>query len=166
MINSKFKFTAFLLLFVLIFFRSTNTICGSFEEALQSASDQNKILIVDVYTDWCGWCKKMDKDTYANSGVKKMLYKDFICVKLDAEGSESNKYKGKTYTSSELAAFFGITAYPTTVFLKPDGTIIGFNYNKSKMTALPGYYGASDFKKILEYFKNEDYLSVDMSTIF
>ena len=159
------KFLVFFLFIVLLFFGYSDAFSGSFDEALKLAKEENKILIVDVYTDWCGWCKKMDKDTYSNNGVKKLLYNDFICVKLDAEGSESNKYQGKSYTSSELAVLFNVTAYPTTVFLKPDGSIIEFYYNKSKMTALPGYYGASDFKKILKYFRDEDYLSIDLSTI-
>ncbi len=137
----------------------------TFDEALKTAKKENKKVIVDVYTDWCGWCKKMDRDAYSNSDIKEIIEDDFILVRLDAEGSGTNTYNGKSYTDAELAAYFQVSGYPTTVFLDSKGKIIEFNYDKYKMNNLPGYYPANDFKKVLEYIRDDMYKDTDLSTI-
>ena len=151
--------------FILIFVKTSNVRAGEFENALKSAKEQNKKVIVDVYTGWCGWCKKMDKDTYSNSDIKDIIEDDFIYVKLDAESSAMNTYKGKQYSGADLAALFQVSGFPTHVFLEPDGSVIEFNYDKYKMNNLPGYMNAENFKKVLEYFRDEKYKDTDMSTI-
>ena len=65
----------------------------SFNEALKQAKDNNKRVIVDIYTDWCGWCHKMDGEAYSNSEIKKIIADNFVFVKLNAEGNESITYK-------------------------------------------------------------------------
>jgi thioredoxin-related protein len=137
----------------------------TFSEALKLAKEHDKMIIVDVYTDWCGWCKKMDKESYNNSEIKKILEDNFILVRLDAEGNGTTKYKGKQYKDSELAAYFQVTGFPTTVFLNSAGKVIEFTYDKYKYKSLPGYYSADEFKKVLEYFKNEKYKDTDLSSI-
>jgi thioredoxin-related protein len=137
----------------------------SFEEALAKAKSENKKLIVDIYTDWCGWCVKMDKDVYGNSEIKKIVEEKFIFVKLDAESKDKHTYSGKQYTEEELAAGFEATGYPTTVFLEPDGKLIEFNYDKSRMKNIPGYFKAGEFKKILEFIRDEKYKDTDLSTV-
>jgi len=137
----------------------------TFNEALETAKKENKKVIVDVYTDWCGWCKKMDREAYSNSDIKDIIKDDFILVKLDAEGSGTNNYNGKTYSDAELAAYFQVSGYPTTVFLDSKGKVIEFNYDKYKMNNLPGYYPANDFKKVLEYIRDDKYNDTDLSTI-
>ncbi len=137
----------------------------SFDEAVKKAKSENKKVIVDVYTDWCGWCKKMDKNVYGNSDIKKIIEEDFIFVKLDAEGSGKNSYNGKAYTDGELAVHFQVSGYPTTVFLEPDGKIIEYKYDKFPMNNLPGYYPSDDFKKVLEFIRDEKYKDTDLSTI-
>ncbi|MGH2574133.1 MAG: thioredoxin family protein [Ignavibacteria bacterium] len=137
----------------------------SFDEALKQAKQENKKIIIDVYTDWCGWCKRMDREAYSNSDVKKVIDESFILVKLDAEGSKKNNYNGKVYTDSELAAHFQVTGYPTTVFLSSDGKVIEFNYDNYKLKSFPGYLTAPEFSKVLNYIKDEKYKDTDLSTI-
>lgn len=137
----------------------------SFEDALAKAKSENKKLIVDIYTDWCGWCVKMDKDVYGNAEIKKIVEEKFIFVKLDAESKNKHTYSGKQYTEEELAAGFEATGYPTTVFLEPDGKLIEFNYDKSRMKNIPGYFKAGEFKKILEFIRDEKYKDTDLSTV-
>jgi thioredoxin-related protein len=122
-------------------------------------------VIVDVYTDWCGWCKKMDRDTYSNTEIKQLITDNFIYVKLDAESDAKFEYNGKTYKSSEIAALFEVSGYPTTVFLDPGGNVIEFKYDSYRMNNLAGYYNAADFKKVLEYMRDERYKDTDLSTI-
>jgi thioredoxin-related protein len=137
----------------------------TFEEALVKAKAENKKVIVDIYTDWCGWCVKMDKDVYGNAEIKKIVDEKFIFVKLDAESKNKHSYSGKQYTEEELAAGFEATGYPTTVFLEPDGKLIEFNYDKSRMKNIPGYFKAGEFKKILEFIRDEKYKDTDLSTV-
>uniref|UniRef100_A0A3Q2YUK7 Spermatogenesis-associated protein 20-like TRX domain-containing protein n=1 Tax=Hippocampus comes TaxID=109280 RepID=A0A3Q2YUK7_HIPCM len=47
-----------------------------------------KKVFIDIYTDWCGWCKKMDKDTFQNPEVAAYMNENFLMVKMDAEGKD------------------------------------------------------------------------------
>lgn len=137
----------------------------NFEDALKKAKTENKRVIVDVYTDWCGWCKKMDADAYSNKDIKKIIEDNFIFIKLNAEGKNKINYNGKQYTEEELSFYFDVFSFPTTVFLEPDGKLIEFKYDKSPMKNVPGYFKADEFKKILNYFKDGNYKDTDMSTL-
>lgn len=137
----------------------------TFDESLAKAKSENKRVIVDVYTDWCGWCKKMDKDTYGNSDIKEIVEENFIFVKLNAEGPGKLTYNGREYTEEQLSFYFNIFSFPTTVFLEPDGTLIEFKYGTSKMSNIPGYFKAKDFKKILDFFKDGKYKDSDLSLV-
>jgi thioredoxin-related protein len=110
--------------------------------ALKEAKKQQKRILVDVYTDWCGWCKRMDRDTYARADVQTYLGATFIPVRLNAESSQRATYKGSDYSYRQLASGFRVTGYPTTVFLEADG---------SHITTAPGYMGATDFLAVLHY---------------
>ena len=138
---------------------------SDFENALEKARTSNKRIIVDIYTDWCGWCKKMDHDVYGNSEIKKIIDGNFILVKLDAECGDKLNYNGKQYTEEELAEYFEATGYPTTVFLEPDGKLIEFKYNNIIFKNIPGYFKAKDFKKILNFIKKGKYKDSDLSKV-
>ena len=135
-------------------------------DALVKAKKNNKKIIVDIYTDWCGWCKKMDADVYDNEKVKKIIKKSFVFAKLDAESLAEVTYNNMKYTEQDIALYFEANGYPTTVFLEPDGKVIEFKYDKTVMKNLPGYFGADDFRKMLNFIKNEKYKDTDLSTIF
>lgn len=157
-----------ILLFMAVLFLSYNygfAQSTTFEKGLKLAKEKNKMVIVDVYTDWCGWCKKMDKESYSNAGIKKLIDENFVVIHLDAEGSGTNKYNGKQYKDSELANYFQVSGYPTTIFLTPEGKVIEFTYEKYKMKSWPGYLTADEFKKMLEYFKDGKYKDTDLSSI-
>ena len=124
----------------------------NFSSGLVEAKKSNKIILVDVYTDWCKWCKEMDKNTYANDDVIKYLNKNFVVVKLNAEGSDSFVYNGKKYSSPDLSQYFNVDGYPATLFLKSNGDII---------TLLPGYNEAPMFLKVLSFINEEKYKTMD-----
>jgi thioredoxin-related protein len=159
----KFKY---LLAFAFFLCFTVNTFSQlSFNDALTKAKQENKKVIVDIYTDWCGWCKKMDAEAYSNEEVKKIIEDNFVFVKLDAEGKNKVTYKGKQYTEEELSLFFDVFSFPTTLFLEPDGKLIEYTYDKMKMKNLPGYFKTEDFKKILNYFKDNNYKDSDLSVL-
>jgi thioredoxin-related protein len=111
-------------------------------EGLAAAAGGTKPVIVDVYTDWCGWCKRMDKDVYARADVSEYLNQHFVMVRLNAEGSERVTYAGHALTARALAGGFQVTGYPTTIFLKADGT---------HLVNVPGYVPADRFLKLARY---------------
>jgi thioredoxin-related protein len=112
------------------------------DEGLAEASKKNHPIVVDVYTDWCGWCKRMDRDVYARQDVRDYLQANFVPVKINAESNEKAKYKGKDMTSRGLSAGFRVTGYPTTIFLRSNG---------EHLVNVPGYIPAEQFLLILRY---------------
>jgi thioredoxin-related protein len=146
---------------------AVNMIFGqnAFEDALKKASAENKRVVVDVYTDWCGWCKKMDAEAYSNDEVKKLLEDNYVLVKLNAEGKDKLTYNGKKYTEEELSYYFEVFSFPTTIFLEPDGKVISFKYDNYPMKNIPGYVKTEEFKKLLIFFRDGKYKDIDLSTV-
>lgn len=139
----------------------------SWDEATSlAATDKNpKKIFIDVYTDWCGWCKKMDKDTFQNAKVAEYMTNNFYMVKLDGEGKEPIDFKGKTYKYvpsgkrgyHELAAALlqGRLSYPTVVFM---------DEQLNMLSPVPGYQKPDPFLNIARYFGDNIYLEKDWKT--
>ncbi len=89
---------------------------GTFEEALAKAKAQNKPLFMDVYTSWCGPCKKLSKQVFPNKLVGDYFNKNFVCYKLQADKNDG--------VSPKIAEKYKITAYPTLMWLDGDGKIL------------------------------------------
>lgn len=97
----------------------------SLAQLQQLYKNEPRPVLVDIYTDWCGWCKVMDRDTYANEKVATYINQHYYAVKLNAESKDTLQWNGKQYgynadyRSNELAVFFlyGQMSYPSTVFL-------------------------------------------------
>jgi thioredoxin-related protein len=109
---------------------------------MREAAASNRPVLVDVYTDWCTWCKRMDKDVYSRPDVREYLSKRYVTVKLNAERGDAANYEGKSYTSRTLASRFRVTGYPTTVFLRSAGDHIA---------NVPGYVPPDRFLLLLQY---------------
>ncbi|MCX6251636.1 MAG: DUF255 domain-containing protein [Bacteroidetes bacterium] len=131
----------------------------SFEEAFKLSKKKPKKMLIDVYTDWCGWCKRMDADTYTNAVIQKYVNKNFYCVKLDAERKDTLVINGVTYLNQnpgrrggthQLAVQLlgGKMSYPSTVFMDENFKVIQI---------IPGYHNAKDFEPIIHYFGDDSY---------
>ena len=101
---------------------------GTFEEALAKARGENRLLLVDVYTDWCGWCKKLDREVFADGRVGSAA-KDLVAVKVNAE-------KG----GEEIARRYRVRGYPTILFLDGAGSVV---------ERIDGYVDADEMVKIV-----------------
>jgi thioredoxin-related protein len=132
----------------------------SIEEAIQLTSQEPRVLVIDVYTDWCGWCKRMEATTFSNPEIAAMMNKYFYPVKLDAEGKEDIVIGGKTYKFvpsgrsgyHEMAAIVtrGRLSYPTISYVDAQGKVL---------QAAPGYKTPEQFKVFLEYYQDDTYKS-------
>ncbi len=120
----------------------------AFDEGLALAKQTNKKILVDVYTDWCGWCKKMDSDVYTQKDVIEVLKSGFVLVKLNAESDKSLTYKERRLTEAQFASSVGVTGYPSTLFFESSGKPI---------TLLPGFVPAPKFVPILRYISENHY---------
>jgi thioredoxin-related protein len=110
---------------------------------IAEAKKTGRPVLVDVYTDWCGWCKRMDRDVYSSKEVRDYLGQAFVTIKLDAEASDPTPYQGQKLTARALAGrSFRVTGYPTTVFLASDG---------KHLVNVPGYVPAPRFLTLLQY---------------
>ena len=85
---------------------------GAFDDALARARTEKRLLLVDVYTDWCGWCKKLDREVFADGRVGEAA-KDLVAVKVNAE-------KG----GEEIARRYRVRGYPTVLFLDGEGKVV------------------------------------------
>lgn len=83
----------------------------SFSDAMRTARSTNKLVMVDFYTDWCGWCKKLDADTYTDPTVVRLSTR-FVPVKVNAEKE-----------GVAVARKYNVQGYPTIMFLEADGSI-------------------------------------------
>lgn len=68
----------------------------SWEEAMIAMEDSPKKIFIDVYTDWCGWCKRMDANTFTDEAVIDYMNENYYAVKFNAEGTEDLDYQGRT----------------------------------------------------------------------
>jgi thioredoxin-related protein len=130
----------------------------SIDEAVELAAEEPRIMVIDVYTDWCGWCKRMDATTFSDPEVAQILNEQFYPVKLDAEGKEDIVIADRTFKFvpngrrgyHEVAAIVtkGRLSYPTISYLDAQGRIL---------EASPGYKTADQFKLYLAYYAGEEY---------
>ena len=128
----------------------------TWEEAERESTGEKRKFMVDLYTDWCGWCKKMDAATFQKGYISSFINENFYPVKFNAEMKEDVTYQGKTYSFvangrrgyHALAAEItrGRLGYPTVVFL---------DENMEVIQAISGFRGPDEFEKILAYFAHD-----------
>jgi thioredoxin-related protein len=108
----------------------------------KEAAASNRPVLVDVYTDWCGWCKRMDKDVYTNAEIRSYLADHFVMVRMNAESDASARWDGQDYSMRSLASRFRVSGYPTTIFFRSGG---------DHLANVPGYVPADRFMVLLHY---------------
>ncbi len=139
----------------------------SFEEAVAAAQKSPKKIFIDVYTNWCGWCKRMDQTTFKNPVIAKYMNDNFYSVKLDAETRDTINFKGQQFTYMSApngrgginmfayALLNGKTSYPSYVIM---------NEQQRLMQVIPGYQAPERFEPIIHFFGDDAFKETDWET--
>ncbi len=140
----------------------------SFEEAQEKMKTEPRKIIVDVYTEWCGPCKMMMKNTFTNPVIIDYINTNYYAVKFNAESGDTVVFKGKTFTNPNfdaskrgrnstheltyaIANINGGIAYPTTIYIDEDLNLL---------TGIQGYLDPARIEPILAYFHQDKYKDI------
>jgi thioredoxin-related protein len=122
----------------------------SLDELQEAMKKKPKKVWIDVYTDWCGWCKRMDATTFKHPDVVRYMNEHFYAVKLNAEQKDSIMFMGKSYgfmpqyraNMFAIELLRGQMSYPSNVFMEE-------NYQNAQV--IPGYQSVQQMEMVLKY---------------
>jgi thioredoxin-related protein len=128
------------------------------KEVEELAKTEPRKVMIDVYTDWCGWCKKMDRETFGHPVIAEYINKNYYPVKFNAESKDEITFLGKTYKFvqsgargyHELAAGLlnGQLQFPSIAYL---------NENLELLGAVAGYRSAREMEPLLNYIVEDKF---------
>lgn len=149
---------------ILIFLSVTNPIHSqevkwlTFQEAVALNKQAPRKIIIDVYTDWCGWCKVMDQKTFQHPKIAKILNEKYYPVKFNAESEEPITFEGHTFMNHKqgnrsthqlaIALLNEKLSYPSIVFMNEKNQLI---------TAVPGYQEPNQMEPLLMFIYESAY---------
>ncbi|MFM2385651.1 MAG: hypothetical protein RL660_408 [Bacteroidota bacterium] len=129
----------------------------TWQQAQDKMAQQPRKVYVDVYTDWCGWCKVMDSKTFKDPRVAKFMNENFYCIKFNAEKDNDVPFQGKIYSIengvNELAdkLMNGKRSYPTSIILME---------NFQNPMPVPGYLDIPNFEVIMHYLQTNSHTRI------
>jgi len=172
MLQNNYKNLIFLF-FILIQFQlySQEINWMSLDEVREAQKTNPKNVLIDVYTNWCGPCKLMDRNTFSNTDIIRIINENYYAVKFNAEGNDTVTFMDKVFTnpnfdsaktqkrnsSHQLTQFLGINAYPSTLF---------FDSEMNYLTPVKGYLNPKQIEIYLLLFKDDTYKNVKSQSDF
>jgi thioredoxin-related protein len=137
----------------------------TWEEAVEKNKTEKRKIFVDVFTDWCGWCKVMDRNTFTEAAVAKLLNEEFYAVKFNAEQTADVQFNNVTFKYVDMGNGRGVhqlaaallnnqMSYPNFVFLDEEFKIIPLIPGYQ---SLPGYRKPEEFHIFLAFVGNDIY---------
>jgi thiol:disulfide interchange protein len=101
-------------------------------KGIEEAKSSKRYVLADIYTDWCGWCKRLDATTFLDPDFVKYANANFVCVKCNAEDNGEG---------TKAAQQNGVNGYPTALVYDANGKVIG---------KIVGFKKAKDYQDTLE----------------
>ena len=163
------KLVVFLFLSTVSYGQEINWI--TMDEAGELQKKNPKKIIIDMYTNWCGPCRMLDRNTFSNKKLAEYVNSNFYAVKFNAEGNEIVNFKGQKLSNPnydpaksrrrnsqhQLAQYFGVRSYPTILFLDEEGQFLA---------PIPGYKPPSKSELFLKLFGEDLYKTLDSQEAF
>ncbi len=132
----------------------------SFEEAVELSRNNPRKILVDIYTDWCGFCKRMDSETFSNPKVARYINNHFYPVKLNAETTDTIRFQGHEFVNEgegrrsphqlAVAMLQGQMSYPSIVYI---------NEELELLTAVPGFKTPEQIEPLLKFIGEDNYIT-------
>jgi thioredoxin-related protein len=123
-----------------------------FGDALNYARENNRILFIYVYTDWCSQCKRMNNLTFSDADIQYYLSDNFVCTKINAESATEHECNGQRLTEQQIAQMLEVDGYPTFIFLASRGG--------GSLGSFSGYIDPSKLQEILTYYGERHFLEM------
>jgi thioredoxin-related protein len=127
----------------------------SIEEAVNLAKNNPRPIFIDTFTEWCGWCKKFDKEVFSDSTIAGILNEKYYAVKFDAESKAPVVFQSKDYINDGKLGKFHQLAYAILKGKMSFPTVVFLNSKSELITPLPGFRPAKDFEPYLMYFSGD-----------
>ena len=119
-----------------------------YDEGLAKAAKEKKHPLVHFYTNTCGWCKRMDRDTFSNKAIIEVMNESYVPIRVNGQSGEKVRVDGKEISERQVAGKYGVRGYPATWFLKPSG---------ERIAPRRGYVKPEEFLYILNWVKDDLY---------
>ena len=122
-----------------------------YDKGLAKAKSENKPILIDFTASWCGWCKRMDKETFSDPQVIEYIATNMVPVKVwgdDTTKAGMVTHEGERMTQRALTQIYQVRGFPCFWFLDPAAGKIG---------PAPGYKNKDSFMPLVEYVAGNHY---------
>ncbi|MEX1063049.1 MAG: thioredoxin fold domain-containing protein [Balneolaceae bacterium] len=104
------------------------------------AEPSDKLILIDIYEVGCRFCRQMEREVYPSESIRTLLDNNFYPVKVNGNSGADMVFNNETMTEQEFAARMGVSAFPFTVVMDPEGNVVN---------SRRGYMGVVDLSRFL-----------------